>query len=58
MLFDFSGAVYSSPKVTLTHYASVIESKNINLGSDFSLFHSVNCDKTVTLQNKKSYKAL
>ena len=29
---------HSSPKVTLQHYASIIEVKNINLGADFSLF--------------------
>lgn len=40
---------HSSPKVTLEHYASVIQSKNIELGANFSLFsHS-----TVTADNKK-----
>jgi len=29
---------HSSPKVTLAHYASVIDAKNIDLGSNFSLF--------------------
>jgi len=29
---------HSSPKVTLTHYASVIDAKSINLGANFSLF--------------------
>ena len=29
---------HSSPKVTLAHYASVIETKNIDLGTNFSLF--------------------
>ncbi len=29
---------HSSPKVTLEHYASVIQSKNIDLGVNFSLF--------------------
>ena len=38
---------HSSPKVTLEHYASVIESKNIDLGSDFSLYR----DDTVTIKN-------
>ena len=29
---------HSSPKVTLAHYTSVIDSKNIDLGTNFSLF--------------------
>ncbi len=29
---------HSSPKVTLAHYASVIDGKNIELGANFSLF--------------------
>ncbi|MFA6191838.1 MAG: hypothetical protein WC665_05745 [Sulfurimonas sp.] len=29
---------HSSPKVTLEHYTSVIESKNIDFGVNFSLF--------------------
>lgn len=49
---------HSNPKVTLTHYASVIEAKNIDLGSNFSLFDSRNCDETVTIKEKKSQKAL
>lgn len=40
---------HSSPKVTLEHYSSIIEAKNIDLGVDFSLF----CDNTVTVNNKK-----
>ncbi len=40
---------HSSPKVTLEHYSSIIESKNIDLGKNFSLF----CDTTVTVENKK-----
>ena len=41
---------HSSPKVTLEHYASVIQSKNINLGADFCLFgHAV-----VTTENNMS----
>ena len=49
---------HSSPKVTLEHYASVIESKNIDLGANFSLFDSSSCDKTVTIENEESSKAL
>jgi len=45
---------HSSPKVTLTHYASVIESKNIDLGANFSLF----CDNTVTLNKDEDLEAL
>jgi len=41
---------HSSPKVTLEHYASVIESKSVDLGSDFSLF----CHKTDILKKDKS----
>lgn len=40
---------HSSPKVTLEHYASIIEPRNINLGVDFSLFR----DTTVTVRNEK-----
>jgi integrase len=29
---------HSSPKVTLAHYTSIIDAKNIDLGSDFCLF--------------------
>jgi len=49
---------HSNPKVTLTHYASVIDTKNIDLGSNFSLFDSQNCDETVTIEKEKSIKAL
>lgn len=35
---------HSSPKVTLAHYASIIDPMLINLGKDFSLY----CDNTVT----------
>ena len=45
---------HSSPKVTLEHYASVIEPKNIHLGANFSLFNSSSCYKTVTIENEKS----
>lgn len=45
---------HSSPKVTLTHYASIIDAKNIDLGANFSLFDKRNCDKTVTIKNKKA----
>ncbi len=40
---------HSSPKVTLEHYASVIESKNIDFGVNFSLFDIASCDTTVTM---------
>ena len=40
---------HSSPKVTLEHYASVIESKKIDLGDNFSLFDNAICYKTVTV---------
>lgn len=40
---------HSSPKVTLEHYSSVIEAKNVNLSANFSLF----CDNTVTHEDKK-----
>ena len=40
---------HSSPKVTLTHYASVIDAKSINLGTNFSLFrHNNNTMKKQT----------
>ena len=45
---------HSSPKVTLEYYASVIESKNINLGANFSLFRH----NTDTAKNETSSKAL
>lgn len=45
---------HSSPKVTLEHYASVIQSKNIDLGVNFSLFGH----DTVTVENSISHKAL
>jgi len=45
---------HSSPKVTLEHYASVIQSKNIDLGANFSLF----CDKSVTIGKIELSKAL
>ncbi len=41
---------HSSPKVTLAHYTSVVDAKNIDLGSEFSLF-SHNMD---TLEKSKS----
>lgn len=38
-LNELSGLLgHSSPKVTLTHYASVINSINVDLGKDFNLF--------------------
>lgn len=40
---------HSSPKVTLEHYASVIESKSINLGENFSLYGH----NTVIIENEK-----
>jgi len=40
---------HSSPKITLEHYASVIQSKNIDLGVNFSLFGH----DTVIVKNKK-----
>jgi integrase len=40
---------HSSPKVTHEHYASVINSKNIDLGVNFSLFDIGSCDVTVTM---------
>lgn len=37
---------HSSPKVTLAHYASVIDAKNIDLGHNFSLFgHNIDTTK-------------
>lgn len=50
---ELSGLLgHSSPKVTLAHYASVIESKNIDLGSNFALFrHNID-----TVQNKEALK--
>ena len=43
---------HSSPKVTLAHYASVIDAKNIDLGSNFSLFRH----NTDTLENNELVK--
>ena len=40
---------HSSPKVTLEHYSSIIEPKNINLGANFSLYGH----DTVTTRNEK-----
>ncbi|MFT5876076.1 MAG: integrase [Clostridium sp.] len=40
---------HSSPKVTLEHYASVIDSNSINLGANFSLFRH----NTDTLKDMK-----
>jgi integrase len=45
---------HSSPKVTLEHYASVIESKNVDLGVNFSLFNNSCGDTTVTIKNKEA----
>jgi integrase len=45
---------HSSPKVTLEHYASVIEPKSINLGENFSLFGH----KTDTMKNETLIKSL
>jgi len=45
---------HSSPKVTLEHYASVIEAKNVDLGANFSLF----CHDTDTIEKEESLKAL
>jgi integrase len=45
---------HSNPKITLEHYASVINSKNIDLGADFSLF---SCDDLVTVEDEKEVKA-
>lgn len=46
---ELSGLLgHSSPKVTLEHYSSVIDTKDINLGANFSLF----CDTTVTVKNE------
>jgi integrase len=45
---------HSSPKVTLEHYASVIQSKNIDLGANFSLFgHNLD-----TMKKEEGSKAL
>ena len=50
---ELSGLLgHSSPKVTLTHYASVIETSSINLGKDFVLFrHDLD-----TKENESVYK--
>ncbi len=45
---------HSSPKVTLTHYASVIKSDMVNLGKDFSLFWH----KFDTISNNDTIKTL
>ena len=45
---------HSSPKITLEHYASVIESKNIDLGANFSLFGNEICDKSGTVDKIKA----
>jgi len=39
--------------ITLEHYASVINVKNIDLGADFSLFGSGDGYKSVTVEKKK-----
>lgn len=41
---------HSNPKITLEHYASIINVKNIDLGANFSLFGHV----TDTIENKKT----
>jgi len=43
---------HSSPKVTLEHYASIIESKNVDLDVNFSLFNNSSCYTTVTVESK------
>jgi len=49
---ELSGLLgHSSAKVTLEHYASIIEAKSINLGTDFSLFNNSSCYTTVTIKN-------
>lgn len=45
---------HSSPKITLQHYASVIDVRNNTLDRDFALF----CDDLVTIQNKTKSKSL
>ena len=45
---------HSNPKVTLEHYASVIESKNIDLGVNFSLFDDSSCYTMVTMKNQNA----
>jgi integrase len=49
---------HSNPKITLEHYASVINSKNIDLGAEFSLF-SMNeiCDNPATVKNENVVEA-
>ena len=50
---------HSSPKVTLTHYTSVIDVKSINLGVDFSLFgHNNDTMKKQTNQQHPKNRAL
>ncbi|MGB7402132.1 MAG: tyrosine-type recombinase/integrase [Arcobacter sp.] len=51
---ELSGLLgHSSPKVTLTHYASVIDIGSINLGKNFALFgHDLD-----TIENKSNYKS-
>lgn len=41
---------HSSPKITLEHYASVIDSKNVDLGANFSLFGH---DTVIEEKNKR-----
>ena len=41
---------HSSPKITLEHYASVINVKNIDLGADFSLFDNPTVTKRLQLK--------
>jgi len=51
---ELSGLLgHSSPKVTLMHYASVIDSIEVNLGKDFNLFRN----KMGTDLEKSSSKA-
>lgn len=45
---------HSSPKITLEHYASIINVKNIDLGPDFSLFRY----NTATVEKETVNKAL
>jgi integrase len=45
---------HSSPKITLQHYASLIDVNELSLGSGFSLFR----DKSVTISKRNSEEAL
>ena len=45
---------HSNPKITLEHYASVIQTKNIDLGANFSLFSSDVCYNTATIEREKA----